>query len=69
MSSFVYIFPIHAILVLLRLGKAMAGCYNLQVSIRSGRIVWPSARDWKSRTGVKVGRGFESHPLRWHPSY
>ena len=46
--------------------KAVARCYNLRVSNRSGRIVWPSARDWKSRTGVTAGRGFESHPLRWH---
>src|SRR5262249_55191282 len=25
---------------------------------------WPKERDWKSRTCRKVGRGFESRPLR-----
>ena len=26
---------------------------------------WPKERDWKSRTCRKVGRGFESLPLRF----
>jgi hypothetical protein len=25
---------------------------------------WPKERDWKSRTRRKLGRGFESRPLR-----
>lgn len=29
-----------------------------------GRIVWPSARDWKSRRRDLSPRGFESHPFR-----
>jgi hypothetical protein len=29
-----------------------------------GRIVWPSARDWKSRRRDPSPRGFESHPFR-----
>jgi hypothetical protein len=26
---------------------------------------WPNGRDWKSRDGRKLVRGFESLPLRW----
>jgi hypothetical protein len=30
---------------------------------------WPKERDWKSRTRRKLGRGFESRPLRLFASF